>query len=396
MLDVYSLCPPNGYDYREAMSDNHVRLLIAALGLSASLALAWTVRDRLLMGQNDFIPIYVSAQQAVGGEVYQTAPYADFVANQFSARSSSLLFTRPPFYALLVKPLGLLDYNVANFSWIGLRLLAVAGFLWLMRVPTWADAAMLTFVSLPLSASLMNGQDVALLLPAIAASLVLEKRRKSVWAGAVLSLCSIKFHLFLLIPVLLLASKRRDIAAGFGIGAVCQLALSFAAAGLTWPLDYFSILMMDSINPEIETMPNLHGLVSGLPGATWIEFVGIVAIVAVSWVIFRKFTFDVGLSVALVGGLLTSYHAYMADAVILLPAFLVLHRHLESHLLKGSMVILLFPPAWLILLGDRPASYGPQIAILAIFAAACWQLIAGHGLSTEASKVVPPQTVLSH
>ena len=74
----------------------------------------------------------------------------------------------------------------------------------------------------------------------------------------------------------------------------------------------------------------------------------------------------------------------------------VLSRHLESHLLKASMVILLFPPAWLILLGDRPASYGPQIAILAIFAAACWQLIAGHGLSTEASKVVPPQTVLSH
>ncbi len=64
-------------------------------------------------------------------------------------------------------------------------------------------------LSLPALAGLLQGQDVAFLLLLAALAIRLEGGGQDFAAGLVLSLCSIKFHPFLLLPVLLLAQGKK-------------------------------------------------------------------------------------------------------------------------------------------------------------------------------------------
>ena len=50
-------------------------------------------------------------------------------------------------------------------------------------------------------------------------------------AGFVLSLSAIKFHLFLLLPLLVITQGKQRVLAGLTVGAAALEALSFIAAG---------------------------------------------------------------------------------------------------------------------------------------------------------------------
>ena len=65
----------------------------------------------------------------------------------------------------------------------------------------------------------MNAQDLPLLLVWLAGAMALDKRGRPFAAGMLLSLCSTKVHLFLPLPVALVAAGRRSVLGGLWLPA---------------------------------------------------------------------------------------------------------------------------------------------------------------------------------
>jgi hypothetical protein len=321
--------------------------------------------ERALDGSNDFMPLYVAAQLAGSHDLYKQGPYIDFQVERFSAMGESLRFTRLPFYSILLAPLGLFEYESAYVLWVLLRVAAIVSFVMLWpAVASKADTVLFICLSLPVFTALMTGQDVLLVLPLIALALRYEPTRPFV-SGLALSLCAIKFHLFVLLPVLFLAQRRWDVGKGFAAGGAALLALSFAAGGWNWPAAYYGTLTDGRVHPGAFNMPNLHGIGLAMP----LELAACALVAFGAWFAVRRTSFEIGMAIALVGGLLVSYHAYVMDCVILLPALLVVLVRAQAEWLKLASVLMLSPLLPMMLVSGRPYSYMMQVGLAVFFLA---------------------------
>src|SRR5262249_54354361 len=142
-------------------------------------------------------------------------------------------YSRPPFYALLLKPFAWGPYLTAYASFQVLSLGCLAAFLWLRR-----NALLYACFSLPLAANFIQGQDLCLVLLALAFALILIEKQQDFAAGAVLSLGAIKFHLFLPLPLIFLVQRRWRILGGGLIGGSALVLLSVLAQGPGWVRQY--------------------------------------------------------------------------------------------------------------------------------------------------------------
>src|SRR5262249_55475084 len=87
-----------------------------------------------------------------------------------------------------------------------------------------------------------NRQDVPLLLLVSAAAYFLLARRRHSAAGLVLALCTIKFHLLLLIPLALVGGKNWRALRAFVIGAAALVLVSVLIVGPSGVGDYATML----------------------------------------------------------------------------------------------------------------------------------------------------------
>ncbi len=386
------------------MRDRVAYAFVTLLGLSLMLFLLWQVNGPIRSARNDFLPLYVAGKLAGTGDLYDSHAYYAFMIQRFAALHESLRFTRPPFYAALLWPLSLLPYKTAYAVWWLLRIVALAGFAVLWKIPSRADTLLFTVLSLPVFAALAAGQDSVLLLLFIAVAFRCWERGNDYGAGLALSLCAIKFHLFVLLPLLFWRQRKRRMAAGFASGAAALLTISFAVEGWRWPLAYFAVLTDGRVHPGADSMPNLHGLFAALPYGAYLETLAVVAVVAAAWIVLRAASFPSGLALTLLGGLLLSYHSYMMDAAILLPALLILMAGTTRRSLKLAGALLLSPPAALLLVSHPPWSFVPQATLAVFFFAAASDLRlsqaqpgeAGDRMQTGAAPPPQPGVSLNH
>jgi hypothetical protein len=369
--------------------DRVAYVLIIASGLAMMAYLLWRVNDPMRTARNDFLPLYVGAKLAGTGDLYDSHAYYAFMIHRFEALHESLRFTRPPFYASLLWPLSRLPYETAYLVWWLLRLAALAGFVALWRIPSRADAMLFTSLSVPVFASLAAGQDTPFLLLLIAVALRCWETDRPFGAGLALSLCAIKFHLFVLLPLLFLRQRLGRMAAGFAAGAAALLALTFAVEGSRWPLDYYHVLTDGRVHPGADSMPNLHGLFAALPQGIYLEAAAAAAVVAAAWVALPRVPFPSGFGLTLLGGLLLSYHSYLMDAALLLPALLIVLATTARYWIKAWGALLLSPPAALLLVSHPPWSYLTQVALALFFFAAVFDL----GSAPNPRQTKPRRTV---
>jgi len=322
-----------------------------------------------LKGANDFAPLYAATQLVGTDDLYASEPYYGFLRQRFGGINESLRYTRPPHHALMFWPLGRLPYDTAHLLWTVLRAAAVAGFLFLWRRPSRPDAVMFTALSLPLGISFFNGQDTPFLLLWIALALHWQAKGRPFLAGLVFALCAAKFHLFVLLPLLLFGQRRWRMTAGLATGAAVLLAVSFAVAGAAWPLEYFATLTDGRVHPGVGNMPNLHGMFEGLPHAMWLEILAGAAVVAGAWHVVRRSSFEVGLAAVLTGGLLLSYHGYRADCTVLLPAALLVLAANPSQGTRVLGTLLLTPVLYTATTGSWSVAYLTGATILLLFGA---------------------------
>lgn len=293
-----------------------------------------------LRGHNDFMGLYPGGRLAGGSGVYDPAQAAAIQREAVGYSNPRLLFCRPPYYAALMWPLARLPYFPAYLLFEALMLAAAAAFVRLWPATGWRTTLVAACWSLPLLAALAIAQDVAALLAAIAGALLLLNRRRDFAAGLIFSLCAIKIHLFLLVPVWILARGLWRFAGGLAVGGVVLAVLSLAAAGPGGFQAFVRTASSSIVNPGLDAMPNLNGLFHGNGG---LELAAALAVAALVCLAARRGSQSWALAATLVGGVLTSHHAYVADCALLLPALLVMVSQADRAWQRRLALVLMTP-----------------------------------------------------
>jgi len=232
-------------------------------------------------------------------------------------------FTRPPFYAAFLWPLGRLPYPAAHAVWQLLNLAALAGFVVLWAPGTYPVTLCCWFF--PTWISFACGQDTPFVLLAVASAVLLLRKNRPFLAGVVFALCAIKFHLFLLLPLLILAKRLWRFSGGLLAGGTVLAGISVAVAGWDWPARQFELLKLNEAGESSQAfMPNLNGLFHSFPAGHAFLAVTTLAVVCGAWYVVRRSSIEHAISAMLIAGLLIGMHAFLYDCTLLLPYFLLL------------------------------------------------------------------------
>jgi hypothetical protein len=339
-------------------------VLGCAAGLLSQLPAVWELRHRFFAGGNDFLSFYAGARLAGTPGMYNHDRLRDEqLASAGMTGPTILAYYRPPHFAVLLRPLARLPYRTAYAVWQLLSIAAFGGFLVL-----WQSPLPITFLfaclSFPLFAGFLNAQDITHLLLWIALSAWLQKRNKSFLAGLVFSLCASKFHLFLLLPVLILGQRLRWFGCGLASGGAALLGLSFAVCGQHWPEELWTTLRHPTDSADAVQAVCLHGLFYGRPAAGLLECFFAATVIAAAWMIVRRSSFEYGLAATLLGSLLVSVHGHVQDAAILIPALLIVYFTGDKWARVLALVLLL-PPGYILSL-TRTAPWTAVIPVTAL------------------------------
>ena len=327
--------------------------------------------SRIFAGVNDFVAFYSGARLVGSPEQFNADSYIREQVRATGWVAPSLLYIRLPAFAVVLRPLGKLEYLHAYIIWQALSLSSFAAFLVVWPFRDRALPLLAACWSFPLFADLIQGQDTAFLLLILAIALRLV-RRACFLAGAVLALATLKFHLFLLVPLFLIAQRRWRMLAGGSLTGVVILAVCFVTAGANWMPEYARFILQVRTNPGARAMPNLHGLLEGLPhDLAWEAAAAFVVALAVVWV-GRRTSFSIGLSTALVGSLLTSHHAYLFDALLLLPALVTLATEVPCVSVRLLCILLLSPLPFLVIPKVPLAGPAPLLLTALLAAVVAW------------------------
>jgi Glycosyltransferase family 87 len=348
----------------------HPNWWLLGFGLVLVLGLMWVQRDRVLTGRNDFIQLWVSANLVGSPQLYDFDVNRQMQIKTIGVTMENVTPSRPPFYAILLKPFGWLPYNAAFPLFQLLSIACLIGFVWLNRARS-PELGIFCCFSMPVIANLANGQDLGILIFLVALALIRFEKHDDFIGGLILSLCAIKFHLFLLVPIVPLLHRRWRILAGGATGGALLLLASTIVQGPGWFRAYLDVLRNPILSPGSDIMPNLHGAFATLGPSKPLELAAC-AVVAlmVAYLAWRETDFEIAFAYALLGGLLVSFHAYLQDAMILLPVLVTVLAKVAAMPVRHMMVIAALPPLHLMLLGGSPYSVACPLAMLAILVVA--------------------------
>jgi hypothetical protein len=110
-------------------------------------------------------------------------------------------------------------------------------------------------------------------------------------------------------------------------------------------------------------MPNLAGLVSGLPYPLVLELMLAAATMFAVWRICRRAPLEIGMMAALTGGLAVSHHSQAYDCVLLLPALFSVLVLPSPDTLRLWALALLTPVPYLFLLEERLSLLGRLLVV---------------------------------
>jgi glycosyl transferase family 87 len=349
-----------------------IQWISAALGLTLLIFLGLLQRDRFFPGQNDFLQLYAGAKLSGTPDLYSPAEARRIHRESTGVELVGVYYSRPPFYADLLRPLGWLPYRAAYWTFESISFAAFAVFL-ILFVPQCKELILFSSLCLPLLSNFLNGQDVTLVLVLAAGSILAIHKEHDFAAGLLLSLCAIKGHLFVLTPLVFLIYRRWMVLAGGAAGGVALTVMSFLTDGWDWPRRYLTLLKNPELHPSPSSMPNLRGLVFGVtgqehPAVYWMLTMIVVA--AVVWLAWKLRDLEMALAMSLVAGLLVGYHAYTQDAVLLLLPFAIVIAKSKVVSLRVLMALAILPPIYICLMMGRPWNVAVPLTLMAVLGVA--------------------------
>jgi hypothetical protein len=344
------------------------------MGLLLFAMWAWPVRKRAISGENDFLQLYAGGRLVGTPELYDYKAHERIHVEVSETHTyyPSIYFTRLPFYALFLSPLARLPYKTAYLIWQSVSFLAVFAFI-AVYTKEWPETVVMAALSVPLLINFTNGQDVGLCAALVGFAFLVLRRGHDFAAGLLLSLCSIKFHLFILVPVAVIIHKRWKLLQGGFAGGACLWALSIAAAGFGWPKEFLSMATSPGIHLSPERMTTFRNLVFLIMGEENIPLemlLNAAGACLAAYIVWRVPRFEVAFGVALVAGLLVAHHAYSQDLLLLLVAAILFATGKASKALLTATVVVALPPTAFLLLSARPWSTLVPLMILGILVVA--------------------------
>ncbi len=348
-----------------------VRWLPLALGLAFLLGLAYLQRERALAGENDFVQLYTGAKLVGTPKLYSYADNLASVQETLGLTMESVVYTRPPFYAVLLKPLAWLPYKAAYALFSAASLASLLWFVFRFHKEC-ESLPLFATLSIPIVTALCGGQDTPFLLLILGSAILLARQGKDFEAGLVLSLVSIKFHLFLPLPLLLIFKRYWRMLGGAALGVAAMVLISVVFAGPDSLRQYVGVLLDPRINFSATIMPNLHGLVAVLKGGVPLEITLIAVVLgALAWSMRQTQNFEFLLAASLVCGLLTSYHSGAADDIVLLAVFVAVIQTCTAHGVRIVSALILTPVPYFLILAGAPYSAFFPVALLVLLGLLC-------------------------
>jgi hypothetical protein len=209
--------------------------------LAISLAvLVWLVGSPMGPRWNgsDFVGFWVPANLAAAGHataIYDQRLFA-VLQQAISGGDAYLPWIYPPTFLLLIAPLGALSYKTAFIAWLATALTVY----WLALRKLAGRESLVVALAFPgVMICIYNGHAEILLAGLFGGAMFLLDRRPYV-AGLLIGLCAVKPHLFLLVPVALVAAGRwRPFAS-----AACLVLLSAAISAVVFGADLWRDFFM--------------------------------------------------------------------------------------------------------------------------------------------------------
>ena len=323
-----------------------MKWLALAIGLVLTSATALNLPfERIAKGQNDFLSLYCGAKLIGTGHLHSVDAHREIAERDAGIWMPSVLFTRPPYYAALLKPLAaVLPYRAFYIGFQIVSIAALGAFLWTFRNES--NLWMWALCSMPLVVLFANGQDVMFLTLAFAGAVELDRRGRSTLAGILLGCCTIKFHLFCLTPIALLSHRKWRMIASASAVTAAGVAGAMTLEGPGWILRYAEFLRRPELHPAPQPL-NFHAAVGILHGGLLLEgALAALVIGSLAWLGWqRRLPFAALISLCVLGGLLISGHAGMHDYALLLGAYAIT----EGPLRRG-FAFLLAPPVYIMVL----------------------------------------------
>jgi glycosyl transferase family 87 len=285
----------------------------------------------------DFPIFYAGGQLAGTPALYSAAAVREIEMRTMGCTQPPALFVRPPYFAAFMIPWSRISYWPSFWLWRAATVVAALVFIWLWPAPReWSLLACAW--SLGLAFAFTNGQDSGFLLMWLALAVALLMRGHDFAAGMALAMCAPKFHLFLLVPLLLIG--RRRMLLGGAATAAALVAIAFLVQGPHWPAQFLGAITDRTINPNPAEFFNLRGTSHG---NTLLEVLLAIPIVAAAWYVVRHADMLFGLAAVLAGGLLISHQQTVSDVALLVPVALILAQHPRAGYSKVLAVFLTSP-----------------------------------------------------
>ena len=359
--------------------------LYAVLAVLAFCAF-WTLLGSILVPGarlHDFLNLYAGASLARDGVFAgMHVPEVQLQREQeYAPRLPELVpFVRPPFYALLLTPLAWLPFGTAFWAWLSLQA-AVLAATWAWAFRRWgADALIFGSMYLPTALGIAHGQDCVLMLAIVVGAYALAARGQHFRSGLILGVGLIKFHLFVLWPLMLLIQRRWRMLAGTCVAAVVEIAVSLALAGPDGMTKYVRLLRMTDLrrlSPSPELMINLRSLalnfrVDSLAVSVLLTAAAVILTAAACW----RAPLWRSVAAASAGSLLVVPHVYGYDAGLLLAglwlAIFESGAQFGARWSRISAAFLLTPVPFLLALAGSPWAAATPLALLAFLTSLAW------------------------
>ena len=321
--------------------------------------------------QHDFLGMYAGSSLAREGRFAELYDQQVLLSreNELLPEASELIpFVRPALYAALLAPLSLIPYETAFWCWLLLQSLLLIGcWLWASR-KFGSDALVFSALYFPTALGISSGQDSSVMLLILIGTYILAERGRPFWSGAVLALALQKFHLLLLLPVVMLVRRENRMLFGFGAAAIVEVLLSALLTGMQGMQLYVGLLTAKD-NSVIWALPalmiNLHAIGENLnTDSLVLSGVLVVLTLGATAIAVWRAPYWRSLAAAVAGSLLIAPHVFRYDAsLLLLPLWLVMFVS-KSTFSRFAALALVVPIPYFIAVFGKPFGAVPPLAIL--------------------------------
>jgi Glycosyltransferase family 87/Glycosyl transferase family 2 len=207
------------------------------------------------------------------------------VTSQWTYNASLLPYIHPPFYTVVIAPLGWLGFHPAYLALAAVNVLLLAATVFAMsRASRWSRgetivAGVITAAFLPVWVVIFQGQSDFFILLALSLSYYFWTRDREGWAGVFAGLAIVKPQMVLVIPLLLLARRAWRALGGFIAAAGGLFVVSLAFFDVHVWADYLGLIAPwaggGSLSLPItgQSAYSLRGLLEGASGARVVALV---------------------------------------------------------------------------------------------------------------------------